>query len=99
MDNIVRVAETTCVDFTMQIGAITESVQVAAAAPLVESTTSSMGQNIERRQVQALPLNGRIFSQLITLGPGALASGATNHQYHFDAKGNSVGSEIHLLTC
>src|SRR5258705_10200905 len=59
----------------MQVGAVTESVQVNAAAPLVASTTSELGATVAQRDIQTLPLNGRIFSQLVALSPGAIAMG------------------------
>jgi hypothetical protein len=59
--NTVNVAETTRVDFAMQVGAVAESIQITATAPLVESTTSGLGATINAQQIQTLPLNGRIF--------------------------------------
>src|SRR6266550_4050520 len=44
------------VDFTMQVGAITETVEVKAAVPLLEAGTSSVGQVIESKAVSDLPL-------------------------------------------
>jgi outer membrane receptor protein involved in Fe transport len=73
--NVVSVAQTLRVDFTMQVGTLSETVDVTAAAPLVESTTSELGQTIGQRDIQTLPLNGRIFSQLVALSPGAIAMG------------------------
>ena len=73
--NVVVVNGTTRVDFAMQIGAATEMVEVTALAPLVESTTSSMGSDLNDRQVVSLPLNGRIFSQLVQTMPGSVATG------------------------
>src|SRR5262249_30655767 len=77
-DNQVSVAQTTRVDLQLQVGAVTESVNVQAIAPLVQSTTSDVAQNIDTKQVQTLPLNGRIFSQLVNLVPGAVPSGNTD---------------------
>jgi hypothetical protein len=74
-DNAVRVAQTTRVDLVLEVGAVTEVVEVRAEAALVQSTTSDIGEIIERRQVQTLPLNGRIFSQLVHLVPGAVPRG------------------------
>src|SRR3989440_7862781 len=54
----------------MEAGAVNETVQVEAAAPLLESNTSSVGQVIESKSVSDLPLNGRNFAQLAILGPG-----------------------------
>ena len=51
-------------------GAVTEEVSVVSQAPLVRSTSSEQGQVIDYKQIQSLPLNGRLFQQLITLTPG-----------------------------
>src|ERR1700755_3528369 len=44
---------------TLQPGAITESVQVTGGAPLVDTATSSLGQVIDNKKINDLPLNGR----------------------------------------
>ena len=74
-DNQIGVAQTARVDFNLEVGSVTESVVVEAVAPLVQSTTSDISQSIETKQVQTLPLNGRIFSQLVNLVPGAVPAG------------------------
>jgi hypothetical protein len=55
----VRVDQSVNLPITMEIGAITESVAVTAATPLVDATTSSLGQVIENKKIVDLPLNGR----------------------------------------
>jgi outer membrane receptor protein involved in Fe transport len=62
-------------DLQLELGAVTESVTVSAAPPLIESENSSLGQIVEQRQVAELPLNGRNFVQLATLGPGVTGVG------------------------
>ncbi len=57
-------------DFNLELGSVSETVEVTDAAPLLESDSSSIGQVIENRQITELPLNGRNFVQLATLGPG-----------------------------
>ncbi|HWQ55186.1 MAG TPA: TonB-dependent receptor [Bryobacteraceae bacterium] len=74
-DNVVLVNQTTRVDFELTPGAVTEQVQVTAAAPLVQSTTSEVGHVVEDQQIESLPLNGRLFEQLITLTPGTVPTG------------------------
>ncbi|MBV8864607.1 MAG: TonB-dependent receptor, partial [Acidobacteriaceae bacterium] len=64
------------VDITLDIGAITQQVEVTAAEPLVETQTSSIGQVIDGERVNALPLNGRNFVQLAYLTPGVNAGPA-----------------------
>src|SRR5205823_14873876 len=71
-DIVVQVNQTTRADLTMSPGAVSQEVTVSAAVPLVQSTTSDVGQVIENQQIVELPLNGRLFSQLVTLAPGAV---------------------------
>lgn len=71
----VRVEQTTRVDFTLSPGETSQQINVTGEAPLVESTTSDLGQVVESRQMQALPLNGRLFEQLVTIVPGAVQAG------------------------
>src|SRR5207237_8688872 len=49
---------------------VQESVVVAASSPLIETATSSLGGNIDPRQVQELPSQGRNFLSLALLAPG-----------------------------
>src|SRR6266542_2562545 len=69
---IVEIAQTTRLDMALQVGAVSEAVEVSGESPLVRSTTSELGQVIQMKQIQALPLNGRFFQHLITLTPGAM---------------------------
>jgi hypothetical protein len=58
------------VDIALAVGSVSEEVVVTAAAPLIESDTSSLGQVIEQSQVHDLPLDGRDFIELAYLTPG-----------------------------
>jgi Carboxypeptidase regulatory-like domain len=73
--NVVQVQQTTRVDFTLATGSTTTEVTVTAVAPLVQGTTSDLGHVVESHQMQALPLNGRLFEQLVTIVPGAVQAG------------------------
>ena len=66
----VDVSQTVTQNFTFEVGGVTETVEVEFAAPLVNSTSSELGTVIEQRVVGDLPLNGRNFTQLLTLTPG-----------------------------
>ena len=55
----------------MKVGDITETVEVTASAPLLESQNTSVGQVVENKTIVTLPLNGRNYSQLVALMPGA----------------------------
>ncbi len=69
-DIVVAVSAQVRVDMTMTVGNVSETVEVTASAPLVQSSTAETGQVIEQKAVQELPLNGRNFAQLVYLSPG-----------------------------
>ncbi len=58
------------VDFDLQVGAVTETVNVKEAVPLIQSETSALGDVIGSDQVTSLPLNGRDYTVLATLTTG-----------------------------
>src|SRR5579864_6626518 len=62
------------VDLTLTVGAVTQTVEVTGEAPMVESTTASLGSLVDDRAIRALPLNGRSYDQLALLQPGVIAS-------------------------
>jgi hypothetical protein len=57
-------------DLTVQVGQVSEVMEVTGQAPLLESESSSLGTVVNQRLVGELPLNGRNFVQLATLSPG-----------------------------
>jgi hypothetical protein len=58
------------VNLKLEVGEITESIQVQATVPLVQTDSSELGATISETQVKELPLNGRDFVQLTRLLPG-----------------------------
>lgn len=58
-------------DYTLKVGNVTERVEVNAAPPALETANATLGQVIGSKQVVDLPLNGRQFTQLVLLTPGA----------------------------
>ncbi|HLI30304.1 MAG TPA: carboxypeptidase regulatory-like domain-containing protein, partial [Terriglobia bacterium] len=64
------VGQTLQLNLTLQVGAISQQVQVTGAAPLVQTATSSVSEQVTGTTVRQLPLNGRDWAQLATLQPG-----------------------------
>ena len=62
------------VDLTLQVGAVSESVEVSGAAAVLETDSSERGQLINTAQVVELPLNGRAYSDLALLTTGVVRS-------------------------
>lgn len=64
------------VDFALSVGAVTETIEVSAAAALLESEQAVMGQVIENKRIVEMPLNKRNYLELAQLSVGILP-GAT----------------------
>jgi hypothetical protein len=66
----IGVAQAVTLNATLKVGSVTETVTVQAAGVEVESSTAQLGTVIGEQQVNNLPLDGRNFTQLLTLTPG-----------------------------
>jgi hypothetical protein len=79
------------VDLAMQVGAITETVQVTGAASALDTDSSERGQVINTNQVLELPLNGRSFADLALLTTNVhrspLATAGTPREGSFNVNG------------
>lgn len=65
-----QVLQTAAVNISLEVGALTQDVRVTADQILLNTQTSDVGTVINRREIQALPLNGGDVLQLATLAPG-----------------------------
>ena len=59
------------VDFALEVGAFSETVQVTVASETVNTISGEVSRTIDRGQVQDMALNGRNYMQMVTLVPGA----------------------------
>jgi hypothetical protein len=66
----VRVNDVLNIDVQLEIGSASESVQVSAATPLLETANASAGQVVDQRRIDELPLQAGNASQLTLLTPG-----------------------------
>lgn len=60
-------------DLSMEIGAVSETVEVTASTPLLNSENAAVGTVIENRRIVQLPLNGRNWLQMVALSPNVSA--------------------------
>lgn len=66
------------VDITMQVGQVTESVEVTDVAPILQTESTQTGDTISSEKLTALPLKGRNFVALTLLIPGAVSTNPDN---------------------
>jgi len=95
-----RVQDRLRIDFRLEIGDVTQTVEVAAEAPLLQSESTSLGQVIATRPMSELPLNGRNFIQLIALSTGAYIPQRNNSLYQdflIGINGNRIQNNNFLL--
>lgn len=71
----VTLDNTADVPITLGVGSMTESVVVSASNLLIDASSSSLGEVLDQKQIASLPLNGRVFSQLVQTVPGSVAAG------------------------
>src|SRR5256712_5958000 len=57
-------------NLALKVGTLSEAVEVTAAAPLVDLTSSTISGNVDATTLRELPLNGRDWASLATLQPG-----------------------------
>ncbi|MGH9801197.1 MAG: carboxypeptidase regulatory-like domain-containing protein, partial [Blastocatellia bacterium] len=68
------------IDLNLEIGEVSNTVEIAGGAPVLQSENASIGTVIENRSVVELPLNGRNYLQLASLIPGATTNGPSSSQ-------------------
>jgi hypothetical protein len=68
----IEVARIVVMDFRLEVGDLTQTISVNSDPPLVERATISVGQVINERTVQEIPMNGRYFIDLGLLVPGSV---------------------------
>jgi hypothetical protein len=71
---VLEIGDVRKVDVALEVGATSESVSVESEAPLLQASDSTVGDVINNRQIEELPLNGRDYLQLANLSSGTIPS-------------------------
>ena len=72
------VGQNATITFMMKVATIQEAVTVTAASPLVDTRQAQVSGNVDRRQMEELPINGRNWLQLSTMVKGITANQITD---------------------
>jgi len=75
---VVEVQSTVRIDAAMQVGELSQVVEVTAQTPLLQTENASLGQVVEARKVLEMPLNGRNVFSLVALVPGVVPGGQSS---------------------
>ena len=81
----VQVQATVRIDAAMQVGEVTQTMEVTAQTPLLQTEQAALSQVVEGRMAQEMPLNGRNVLNLVSLVPGVVPQGSTS--------GNPMGNQ------
>src|SRR6185437_9200340 len=68
----VEVAKDVRIDFSLQPGQVSDTVEVSSEVPLVDVTSSTLGGTLSNKEINDLPLNGRNYQNLLQLRPGVM---------------------------
>jgi len=90
------------INVLMQVGQVTQTIEVQANAALVETRTVGIGELIERERILELPLNGRNVTELIVLSGAAVSTGESSSrsmpgQQEISVAGSQQGAVAYLL--
>jgi hypothetical protein len=80
---ILELASTVKVDFTLEVGQVSESVEVTATAAILQTQEASVGGTVTGQELARLPVNGRNYTRLIMLMPGTSDQGGSQSQGTF----------------
>jgi hypothetical protein len=88
-------------DFNMQVSSLQETVTVTGEAPLLDTSSSTIASNIDPRQMQDIPINGRNWMDLTMLSAGSRSNASSevpqDRQGYFQT--NVDGQSVTLTVC
>ena len=67
---VLRVGQQSDLDFMLEVGEITTTVEITASAPLLNSVSAALGAEVDNRYITEVPLFDRQITQLAFLAPG-----------------------------
>ncbi len=81
-----EVNQTARVDIAMEVGDTTQSVEVSAVAPILQTESTQTGDSLSATKLTSLPLNGRNFVSLTLLVPGSVSPNPSGMNGRFGAR-------------
>ena len=97
-DIILNVQDALAINFTLPVGALSETVTVEGGAPLVNTESAAVSTVVDRQFAENLPMNGRSFQTLIQLTPGVvLTTSNPSDSGQFSVNGQRASSNYWMV--
>jgi len=97
-DIILNVQDARAINFTLPVGAASETVTVAGGAPLIDTESPAVSTMVDRQFAENLPMNGRSFQTLIQLTPGVvLTPNAQGNEGQFSVNGQRSAANYWMV--
>ena len=93
----VHVAQDARLDVVLDLGAVGETVNVTADAPVIHTDDSSVSNVVTEHTIVSLPLNGRDYTQLAALSPGVVYAGNNGWSSQVSMNGNRADKTEFLV--
>ena len=90
------IATPTTLDLTVKLSGASTTVEVTAAAPIINTTDASIGNAFDTQKILNLPFEGRNPVEILSLQPGVAYTGPTDNQSinpNFDSRAGAVNGE------
>src|SRR5262245_9812418 len=91
-----QVLQTARIDFRLNVGTVSQSVEVSAGAPLLNTENASLGAVIDNKQILDLPLNGRSFISLVALTPNVTTGSTANSGFASARTGGNARGQVSI---
>jgi hypothetical protein len=97
-DITLNVQDALAINFTLPIGATSETVTVEGGAPLINTQDASVSTVVDRQFAENLPMNGRSFQSLIELTPGVVVTPSSAYDAgQFSVNGQRAASNYWMV--
>src|SRR6266851_2985851 len=97
-DITLNVQDALAINFTLPVGALSETVTVEGGAPLVNTESAAVSTVVDRQFAENLPMNGRSFQTLIQLTPGVvLTTSNPSDSGQFSVNGQRASSNYWMV--
>jgi hypothetical protein len=91
---VLQVGQEVTINFTLPIASVAETVTVTGEAPLIDTTTSQLGEVVTAREIDSIPSQGRTQFGLVQLVPGVTPNLASIGEGDFEGDNFSANGQV-----